>query len=152
MELDNILKEKLQTFSLDNEEMEKSMIHYKSVLNVSNCLIKYNDDNAKYLKKKLIDYMDLIKKTECNDLDDLESLKLFRDYILPSAKYLYNKEKFVYHAQLFITTIMGFVIDLCIYYFITDFFIPIFTLSTYFIALDKRKQAKIRKKYAGKYY
>ncbi len=157
-QLNKIFNEKLNQFCVENKkenDKDKSTIHYKSIVNISKSLRKYNDEKAIILKEKLIEYFDKIKYQQYDRFDKLESLKLYKDYVAPSTFFLFKEEKFISHAHIKVMTLIGILIDIILYFLINDiinFFFPVFTISFFLISLSKKNEAKIKGKYAANFW
>src|SRR5690554_3643934 len=91
-----IKKEQLKFISSieykDNDE--KKLFHYNSVLNLSNAIIKYNDESSNSSKELLIKYFKKINDLNNYLIDREQIIYLFKEYLLPVGHVLIKKAEF----------------------------------------------------------
>ena len=81
-------------FNLDSSNSNiKKRYHYRSTINLSNGLLS-NDESLDQFKKLLIKYFKHVKNSDYLLVDKMQSLKLYRNHLLPIGKYFTEKENF----------------------------------------------------------
>ena len=154
MEFNEIIKQKTEEFKKNvsgKPHNEKKLFHYNSVLNISQRIILYQDEKANLLKEKLLYYfdeLDEINYTIDNKIESLSRQKL----IEPIVEYLIKKEQFCTNGDLHILIVIGLVIDIGLYYFISPYYYPLFILLFFIWGLYRRKKAKKEGKYAAMFW
>ena len=130
-----VLKEKLKSFinRFESEsERIKSQVHYQSVLNITNALIKiHNKEESENPKQMLSEFINQALEIDL-PLGKLESLDLYNKYLLKSGQYLIRYKDFRTNAGVLHKNIIaGIIVDSIVFYFFKDklpFYFPIFTL------------------------
>ncbi|PKP25931.1 MAG: hypothetical protein CVU03_06275 [Bacteroidetes bacterium HGW-Bacteroidetes-2] len=131
---------------------EKNLFHYNSILNISSRIILHNDSKAKSLKEIWIKFFDEIDERNYIIEQKLESSKIHNIYILPLEQYLIRKEQFVTNSDIHLLVISGIILDFILFYFLDQYYYPIFILLFLVLGLYRRKQAKINGKYAAMFW
>lgn len=153
--INEILKRKEKEFveNLVNSTVyEKKLIHYKSVLNILNRIVLYNDVKAILLKEKLLGYFKEVEELNYTINNKYESSRLFNNYLLPILYYLIDKEFFVTGSSLNLFIIIGFLTDLSLYYFISGYYYPAFLFLFFVLGVYRRIKAKKEGKYAAMFW
>ena len=158
----NLVNEKLSEFISNYEnasERTKELIHYKSVINVSREIIRFNNSEANGLKDLIIVYIESVKDIDYEndtfvyDINDKrkKSLELYKKYIEPNGLYLISKSEFRPGLPLFFYLIIGIFLDFIIYKFVSKSFAPLATILIiilgFFKEVKKRKGKKMFKPY-----
>ena len=141
-------------------ERTKELIHYKSVINVSRELIRFNNSRANNLKDLIIEYMELVKNidyendTYINDFNDKrkKSLELYEKYIGPAGLYLISKSKFRPGLPLLFYLILGIILDFIMYTFFSKNFAPLGTILLVIVGYFKEVKKRKGKKMFSPYY
>ena len=153
--INEILKRKEKEFveNLVNSTVdEKKLIHYKSVLNILNRIVLYNDVKAILLKEKLLGYFKEVEELNYTINNKYESSRLFNNYLFPIVYYLIDKEFFVASSNLNLFIIIGFLIDFTLYYFITSYYYPVFLILFIAFGFYRRIKAKREGKYVAMFW
>jgi|SRR5690554_2196008 len=134
--------EKLKFISnIQNKDIdEKKLYHFYSVLNLSNSIIKYNDDSSNSSKKLIIDYFKKINDLKGYSIDKEQSIALFKEYLLPVGHLLIKKTGFITKASIFINITLGVILDILIFGIIFKQFYVVFTFIFIFFGILKRKK------------
>ena len=148
-----ILKEELESFIMrfeyESDEI-KRQIHYQSVINITEQLIKIvNDNETEEYKLAGVEYFNNIQKIDF-PLGNIESMNLYKSYIQKSSKLLIPRKDFRSSADILKYIILGILLDIGIYYFtktILPFYLPVSTLILTFLGYRSRSKKKNMKKY-----
>lgn len=154
MELNEIIKQKTEDFKKNvsgKPHDEKKLFHYNSVLNISQRIVLYKDVKANLLKEKLINYFDELEEMDYMVNSKLTSTKLYKP-LLSVINYLFNKEQFLTKTDLHLLIIIGVIIDIGLYYFISVYHYPVFILLFFIWGLYRRKQAIKSNKYGNMFW
>lgn len=154
MEIDDIINQKVVEFQqklIDKSDVEKKLFHYNSVLNISKRIVLYQDEKANLLKEKLLYYFDELDEINYTIDNRIESLSL-QKLIEPIVEYLIKKEQFCTNGDLHILIVIGLVIDIGLYYFISPYYYPLFILLFFIWGLYRRRKAKKEGKYAAMFW
>ena len=154
MEIDDIINQKVVEFQqklIDKSDVEKKLFHYNSVLNISKRIVLYQDEKANLLKEKLLYYFDELDEINYTIDNRIERLSL-QNLIEPIVEYLIKKEQFCTNGDLHILIVIGLVIDIGLYYFISPYYYPLFILLFFIWGLYRRRKAKKEGKYAAMFW
>lgn len=130
----------------------KKRYHYRSTINLSNGLLN-NDESLDQFKKLLIEYFKHVKNSDYLLVDKMQSLKLYRNHLLPIGKYFTEKENFRTKWNIFLYALFGFVLDLIVFLF--DFSINLhvyFTLVFVFVGYLRRRDRIKKNKFFSVYW
>lgn len=155
MDINELLKIKEKEFVenlVNSSEVEKKLIHYNSVLNISNRIVLYDDEKAKLLKEKLLGYYQEIEELDYTIGHKYQGSKMFNNYLLPILYYLIEKEFFLAGSNLKLFIIIGFLADLSLYYFIAGYYYPVFLFLFFVFGIYRRIKAKKEGKYAAMFW
>ncbi len=150
----DLVNEKLSEFVLnfrDAPKRTKELVHFQSVINISQEIIQLNNCEADALKNLILEYFDIVREidysndTYINDIHDKKkkSLNLYHKYIIPVGKYLVKERRLRPDLPLGMSLIFGIILDIVIYYFISKNLIPLITILIFILALivkDKRRK------------
>ena len=150
----NLVGEKLAEFILEFEnapEKIKELLHYQSVINASNKIIRFNNSEANALKDKLIEYFELVKEIyfsiDENNYSEIqkqkmESRKRYNKYIYPVGSHLMFESEFRTKLPIGFYVFIGIIADLIIYYNFTKEIVPLATIVFIGIGILFRKNKK----------
>ncbi|MBA3985934.1 MAG: hypothetical protein H0X63_05030 [Flavobacteriales bacterium] len=133
-------------------DSEKKIVHYNSVKNISNRIVLYNNKKTVLLKEKLIIYLQKLEDSGYTIENKYKGSSLFIKYISPSIIYLLDNDKFLVNSDIRTFIIIGFIIDLIVYYFISDYHYPLFILLFSIFGIYRRIKAKKEGKYAAMFW
>lgn len=156
--IDDELEFNLSSFinKYDQESIEtKKMVHYYSVINISNGLLsmKNKRDSLKY-KKKLVEYVKQVNEGVIPN-DKIESLLDFKQYLIESGRYLMYKKNFKSNTDFQRNLFFGFLLDIALYFlgFLKSvFFIPIFTILFFIIGYRQKTKAKNENRFFNQHW
>lgn len=139
-----IEKEKFIRNLNDKPKFQKKLFHYKSVLNISDSIINYNNEKANVLKKGLLNfYVNL----DYDSLDKMESAKKYEKHILPLAHYLIEKEGFRSKGDFWKYIIFGGVIDVILHLSLSKYNYPLAVILFFILGYIRRKERIAKKKF-----
>lgn len=154
MELNEIINHKVEEFKKNvsgKPHDEKKLFHYNSVLNISQRIVLYKDVKANLLKEKLIGYFEEIEEMDYVVNNKLMGAKLNK-YLLPIEQFLIKKEQFVTSGDIQLLTIIGILIDAGLFYFISNYYYPVFIVFFFILGFYRRNKAKKEGKYAAMFW
>lgn len=154
MDINEIIIRKTEEFRekvYSKTESEKSLFHYRTVLNISQEIILQKDPKSNSLKIELINYFNELEKNHYVIDSKLISSKLHK-HLLPIVQHLILKNKFITNGYLHLFILIGIVLDFILFYFLDQYYYPIFILLFLVLGLYRRKQAKRNGKYAAMFW
>ena len=142
--------------AFENEKIEiKNQVHYQSVLNMVDGLIKIkNKRDTKEYKILLLEYFNEIK-TKKFPLQKLDSMVLFNEYLFPPSKYLMGRGNFRSKADLKRLMIFGLIFDLILFLIIKKhlpFYVPFISILLIMRGYRKQKKAIKEKRFFNSNY
>ena len=141
-------------FEIETDQIKKQ-VHYQSVLNMSEALLKIkNKRESKEHKQTLYNYFQKVSSMNF-PLDKVSSLTLWHEYLFPLSLYLMTKADFTSSADLQRNFLWGILCDLVVgglFFFQLGLYFPLFTLFFVIRAHRKRNNSIKNNKYFGVNY
>ena len=143
--LENELKDFIIRFESETEHIKKQ-VHFNSVQNITNGLIKiWNKPECEKLISQIREYFREIKSMNY-PIDKIISASQYKNYIYPAGSYLIFNKSFITKASFKAFIIWGVILDIAFYLvsnIYVNFYFPFFTpLLTFFGWLKQRKAIK----------
>ncbi|SEA75450.1 hypothetical protein [Psychroflexus halocasei] len=133
----------------------KRQVHYQSVINMTDALLNIkNKRESDLYKQKIYEYFEEISNYSL-PIDQLSSLKLFREYLQEISLYLMSKANFRSTTDFQRAIIWGIIFDLLLFLIFSSifgYFLPIFTLFFGLKAYSENKTALKENRYFGRRY
>lgn len=138
------LEKQLQDFiyhARDKSTEEKKLMHYKTVVNITNRIKDAKHSKTNEFKKNLYDYFNELEDLNYTIEDKLTSAQIHK-YLLPVIQFLIKKEDFKTPGDLHIFIFIGLTIDIILHFILFNYYYPIFLSIFTLLGIKRRIEAK----------